>query len=190
MLFRGFFARFVPRNSPAAPNQHRPFWTWLGEPDNTGPPCSLLHFPTSTPKPRAEGRVRASGTQATSRPERSGDQVLLPLPQNRRKHCVSAGFLFTCVVWLWCSRWFRQWVFTSVCICPHLLPSPPAPKTHPVSPFSAFPGGVRFLPSLGPQKFGDDFMAWLAAPVPFEHRKGRDCPRPFPTDSSHAVLPV
>ncbi len=123
--------------------------------------------------------MRASGTQATSRPERSGDQVLLPLPQNRRKHCVSAGFLFTCVVWLWCSRWFRQWVFTSVCICPHLLPSPPAPKTHPVSPFSAFPGGVRFLPSLGPQKFGDDFVAWLAAPLPFEHEKGRDCPPAF-----------
>ena len=31
---------------------------------------SLVRSPTSTPKPRAEGRVRASGTQATSRPER------------------------------------------------------------------------------------------------------------------------
>ena len=31
---------------------------------------SLVRSPTSTPKPRAEGRVRAGGTQATSRPER------------------------------------------------------------------------------------------------------------------------
>ena len=58
-------------------------------------------------------------------------------------------------------------------------PSPPAPRTHPVPPFSAFPGGVRFLPSLGPPKFGDDFVAWLAAPLPFEHEKGRDCPPAF-----------
>jgi hypothetical protein len=34
------------------------------------------------------------------RADRSGsaDRVLLPLPKNRRKHCVSAGFLFLCVV--------------------------------------------------------------------------------------------
>ena len=59
-------------------------------------------------------------------------------------------------------------------------PIPSRTQNAPDSAFSAFPGGVRFLPSLGPQKFGDDFVAWLAAPLPFEHEKGRDCPRPFP----------
>ena len=120
--------------------------------------CSQLRFPTSTPKPRAEGRVRASGTQVTSRPERSGDQVLLPLPQNRRKHCVSAGFLFTCVVWLWCSRWFRHRFFVSVCTCPQPSSSLPAPKTHPVLPFSGFPGCVfSFSALLDAQNFGTCF---------------------------------
>ena len=63
-------------------------------------------------------------------------RVLLPLPQNRRKLWVSAGFLFACVAWEWGSFWFGHWVFSSGLTRSQLFPSPPAPKTHPVSPFS------------------------------------------------------
>ena len=87
-------------------------------------PCSRLCSPTSTPKPRAEG-------SSPSAPAK-----------NRRKHCVSAGFLFTCVVWLWCSRWFRHRFIAPGCTRSHLFPSSPAPKTHPVLPFSGFSGCV------------------------------------------------
>ena len=58
-------------------------------------------------------------------------QVLLPLPKNRRKHWVFAGFLFACVAWLWCSLWFRHWVFSSGFTRPQPSSSPPAPETHP-----------------------------------------------------------
>ena len=86
-------------------------------------------------------------------------RVLLPLPKNRRKHCVSAGFLFTCVVWLWCSHLFRQWVFSSSFIHSQpLLPSP-APKTHPVLPFFGFSGCVLcFLPFWTHKIFGPVFV--------------------------------
>ena len=39
-------------------------------------------------------------------------QVLLPLPKNRRKHWVFAGFLFACVAWLCGALWFGHWVFS------------------------------------------------------------------------------
>ena len=67
-------------------------------------------------------------------------QVLLPLPQNRRKHWVSAGFLFACVAWFCGSLWFGHWVFSSGLTRSQLFPSPPAPKTHPVSPCRAESG--------------------------------------------------
>ncbi len=87
-------------------------------------------------------------------------RVLLPLPKNRRKHCVSAGFLFTCVVWLWCSRWFRHQVFASICTCLQPLSTPPAPKTHPVLPFSAQSGCVfSFFALLDVQNFRDIFCS-------------------------------
>ena len=75
-------------------------------------------------------------------PSRQPRQVLLPLPQNRRKHWVSAGFLFACVAWEWGSFWFGHWVFSSGFIRSQPLPFSPAPKTHPVSPFLAFSGCV------------------------------------------------
>ena len=71
-----------------------------------------------------------------ARPRRQPRQVLLPLPQNRRKHWVSSGFLFSCVAWFWCSFGFGHRVFSSGFTRSQLFPSPPAPKTHPVSPFS------------------------------------------------------
>ena len=107
--------------------------------------------PAGPPAVRVVGRVRAGGTQATapvSAPASVGagrsppgsstrggsrDQVLLPLPQNRRKHWVFAGFLFARVVWEWGSLWFRHLVFPSVRTCSQPLPPPQAPKTHPTS---------------------------------------------------------
>ena len=87
-------------------------------------------------------------------------RVLLPLPQNRQKHCVSAGFLFTCVVWLWCSHWFRQRLFASVCPCLQPFSSSPAPKTHPVLPIFGFSGCVFvFFALLGAQNFQVGFCA-------------------------------
>ena len=68
-----------------------------------------------------------------ARPRRQPRQVLLPLPKNRRKHWVFAGFLFACVAWLWCSLWFGHWVFSSGFTRPQPSSSPPAPETHPTS---------------------------------------------------------
>ena len=71
-----------------------------------------------------------------ARPRRQPRQVLLPLPKSRRKHWVFAGFLFACVAWLCGSLWFKLWLFPSGFTRSQPFPSPPAPKTHPVSPFS------------------------------------------------------
>ena len=100
-------------------------------------------FPHPPPKPRAEGRVRASGTQVTSRPERSGDQVLLPLPIHLSPGLAKTAWpgAFSSL----CDPGHGLSIPSSCCIrcCPltsarnRFLPpfSPPAPKTHPVSPF-------------------------------------------------------
>ena len=64
------------------------------------------------------------------------DKVLLPLPQNQRKHWGFAGFLFACVVWGWDA--FRAGFPRLVFCCSQPSSSPPAPETHPVSPFSGF----------------------------------------------------
>ena len=50
-------------------------------------------------------------------PRRQPRQVLLPLPQNRRKLWVSAGFLFACVAWEWGSFWFGFLVFSLARTC-------------------------------------------------------------------------
>ena len=85
--------------------------------------------PVSAPASVGAGRSPpGSSTRGSSR-----DQVLLPLPQNRRKHWVFAGFLFARVVWEWGSLWFRHLVFPSVRTCSQPLPPPQAPKTHPTS---------------------------------------------------------
>ena len=85
--------------------------------------------PVSTAASVGAGRSPpGSSTRGSSR-----DQVLLPLPQNRRKLWVSAGFLFARVVWEWGSLWFRHLVFPSVRTCSQPLPPPQAPKTHPTS---------------------------------------------------------
>ena len=166
----------------------------------TTPPISpfLAHFPTSTPKPRAEGsspsapakngevsiclplhfslvggmswqpgtaapravrvvgRVRAGGTQATSRPRRQ------PRPSPSAPATKPAKTLG-----------FRRFSFCLCCMGmgfvlvripgfltrPHLPHSPLAPETHPVSPFSDFSGCVfAFFAVLWVQNFWHLFL--------------------------------
>ena len=145
-----FFACFGPENFITVPTQHRPFCDLRQEPGDTGltplpVACSHIHSktacrgvserqwrsaaPVSAPASVGAGRSPpGSSTRGSSR-----DQVLLPLPQNRRKHWVFAGFLFARVVWEWGSLWFRHLVFPSVRTCSQPLPPPQAPKTHPTS---------------------------------------------------------
>ena len=95
-----------------------------------------------------------------ARPRRQPRQVLLPLPQNRRKHWVFAGFLFACVAWLCGSLWFKLWLFPSGFTRSQPFSSPLAPKTHPVSPFSGFSGCVfLFFAVFRPQNFCPGFCA-------------------------------
>ena len=112
--------------------------------------------PVSAPASVGAGRSPlGSSTRGGSR-----DQVLLPLPKNRRKHWVFAGFLFACVAWEWGSFWFGHWVFSSGLTRSQLFPSPPAPKTHPVSPFSAQTGCVSlFLSSFDLQNLRAGFCS-------------------------------
>ena len=135
-------------------------------------PRSPARFLTSTPKPRAEerwppvalcraglgsrlGRCWALPT-GKQHPRRQARQVLLPLPKNRRKHWVFAGFLFSCVALLSCAFWFG------------FLVSPPVrtgctPLHHPERTrfrlFLAFPGAFRcFCPLLTCKIFGSVFV--------------------------------
>ena len=135
----GFSPLFCHRFS-VAPNQHHPLWDLWREPPNT----------TSSPLPRC-----ASPHPLQNRVPRV--QVLLPLPQNRRKHWVFAGFLFfMCCMVMWCI-WVQILGFPT---CPHRLHPSPAPKTHPVSPFSDDFGCVSlFLPSFDLQNFRAGFCA-------------------------------
>ena len=91
--------------------------------------------PAGPPAVRVVGRWSPVAT-VQRRPRRQPRQVLLPLPKSRRKHWVFAGFLFACVAWLCGSLWFKLWLFPSGFTRSQPFPSPPAPKTHPVSPFS------------------------------------------------------
>ena len=137
-----------------APNQHRPFCDLAGRTAQPCPSpalCALFPHPLQNRVPRGERAPVALRREPVSAPAPVGagrsppgsstragrrDQVLLPLPQNRRKHWVFAGFLFSCVAWLCGSRWFGLRVFSSGFTRSQLFPSPPAPKTHPGSPFS------------------------------------------------------
>ncbi len=115
--------------------------------------------PAGPPAVRVVGRWSPVAT-VQRRPRRQPRQVLLPLPQNRRKHWVFAGFLFSCVAWFWGSFWFGLRVFAPGFIRSQPLPPAPAPKTHPVSPFSGFSGCVSlFLPSFDLQNFRLCFCA-------------------------------
>ena len=126
-----------------APNQHRPFCDLAGRTAQPCPSpalCALFPHPLQNRVPRV--------------------QVLLPLPQNRRKPSVFAGFLFSCVAWFWCSFGFGHRVFSPGFIRFQPFSSPPAPETHPVSPFSGFSGCVfAFFAVLRVQNSRADFCA-------------------------------
>ena len=83
-----------------APNQHRPFCDLAGRTAQPCPSpalCALFPHPLQNRVPRV--------------------QVLLPLPKNRRKHWVFAGFLFSCVAWLCGAIGVQILVFPTVRIC-------------------------------------------------------------------------
>ena len=61
--------------------------------------------PAGSPAVRVVGACSPVGC-VQARPRRQPRQVLLPLPQNRRKHWVFAGFLFSCVALLSGAFWF------------------------------------------------------------------------------------
>ena len=133
-------------------SQHQTSTTLLGIVRENRPtpalPRSPVDFPTPTPKPRAEGSSRQAR------------QVLLPLPKSRRKHWIFAGFLFACVAWLCGSRWFKVRLFAPGLTRSQPLPSPPAPKTHPVSPFLVQTGCVfLFFAVFWLQNFFPGFCA-------------------------------
>ena len=95
--------------------------------------------PVSAPASVGAGRSPlGSSTRGGSR-----DQVLLPLPQNRRKLWVSAGFLFACVVWFLGSLWFGFLVFSPVRTCCTPLQHP---KRTRFCLFRAFPGAFSRFP--------------------------------------------
>ena len=146
----------------AGTGQHRPFHVLR---------CAFPH-PLQNRVPRGAGHLWRSAAPVSAprlgrcwalptgeqHPRRQPRQVLLPLPQNRRKHWVFAGFLFARVVWEWGSLWFRHLVFPSVRTCFQPLPPPQAPKTHPTSAISPEIGCVSlFLPSFDLQKFRAGF---------------------------------
>ena len=210
----------IPRSTTLAPPSPR---LAVGTAQHRSFPRSLVHPPTSTPKPRAEGRVRAGGTQATSRPERERrPSPSAPAKKERQASACLSFFVVTggeasargacrasppkrrlwrmqrggdgAAVGDWqggpaaadraghrkraCeassspSLHFRHamegfppfsslsWVFSPGFICLQPPPSPPAPRTHPVSPFSAQIGCVSlFLSSFDLQNFGAGFCA-------------------------------
>ena len=124
-----------------APNQHRPFCDLAGRTAQPCPSpalCALFPHPLQNRVPRV--------------------QVLLPLPQTRRKHCVSAGFLFACVAWEWGSFWFKLWLFAPGFTRFQLFPSPPAPKIAPGFGCFRLKSGAFFLFRCF---LGAKFLSWF-----------------------------
>ena len=99
---------------PAAPNQHHLIGACPGKLPNLGPSPLPGALPPIHSKTACRGVSERQWRSAANRPSRQARQVLLPYCQ----------------------------AFPSVRTCPQPFPSPPAPKTHPVSPFSGFPGCV------------------------------------------------
>ena len=148
----GFPSRFLPRIFPAAPNQHRLFCDLRQEPGNTAPPpfpqCAFPH-PLQNRVPRV--------------------QVLLPLPihlsPGSAKIAWPGAFSCLCLV----GHGLLNPALCCIRCCPpasvlnRFLPlfSPPAPKTHPVSPFSGFSGCVSLFFAVLAAKFSACFLCIL-----------------------------
>ncbi len=125
-----------------APNQHRPFCDLAGRTAQPCPSpalCALFPHPLQNRVPRV--------------------QVLLPLPQTRRKHCVSAGFLFACGAWEWGSFWFKLWLFAPILSVPNRCHPLQHPKRTQFRLFRAFPDAFfSFLLVHGRKIFGLVFV--------------------------------
>ena len=82
------------------------------------------------------------------------------------------------------------WVLSPGFIRHQTLPSPPAPRTHPVPPFRLFRVGFAFCP-LSPRK-SSGMILWLGwRPLSLSStEKAGIAPGLFPFYSAHAVLPV
>ena len=87
--------------------------------------------PAGPPAVRVVGACSPVGC-VQARPRRQPRQVLLPLPKNRRKHWVFAGFLFSCVALLSGAFWFG------------FLVSPPSASAAPLSSTRNAPGFAFF----------------------------------------------
>ena len=111
--------------------------------------------PAGPPAVRVVGACSPVGC-VQARPRRQPRQVLLPLPQNRRKHWVFAGFLFSCVVWPCGAFWFGFWVSPPVRTgCTSLQ----HPKRTRFRPFRTISGAFRcFCPLLTYKISGSVFV--------------------------------
>ena len=149
---RGFKSFCPCQKSQVSPLRYLIFFVSVQKDSATRCGCAL--------RSACRGVSERQWRSAANRPRRQPRQVLLPLPQNRRKLWVSAGFLFACIAWLWCSLWFGHRVFSSGFTRPQQSSSPPAPETHPVSPFSDDFGCVfLFFPAFWTQNFRAVFCA-------------------------------
>ena len=115
--------------------------------------------PAGPPAVRVVGRWSPVAT-VQRRPRRQPRQVLLPLPQNRRKHWGFAGFLFSCVALLSGAFWFGFLVSPSVRTrCTSLQ----HPKRTRFRLFRAESGAFRhFCPLLTCKIFGSAFVHFVA----------------------------
>ena len=183
--------RIFPHSTKPAP----PFLTCSRNWSTPTLPRSLVCFPTSTPKPRVVGRVRAGGTQATSRPSRQARPSPSAPAKIREVSTMLASLFFVsghkgsatrhgCALRSACRGGLQPGglrpgpteagaetsssldfllafrVFSSGFTHSQLFPSPPAPKTHPVSPFSAQTGCVfLFFAVFWLQNFCPGFCA-------------------------------
>ena len=118
---------------PAAPNQHHLIGACPGKLPNLGPSPLPGALPPIHSKTACRGVSERQWRSAANRPSRQARQVLLPYCQ----------------------------AFPSVRTYPQPFPSPPAPKTHPVSPFSAFPGAFSHFCCFAGAKFTGLFLCIL-----------------------------
>ena len=92
LLLRSFSPVLARKISSQHQTSTAPFLTCGRNRATPALPCSLLHFPTSTPKPRAEGRASASG--ALPRADRSGAKTKSFCPCQKRETSVCLSLFF------------------------------------------------------------------------------------------------
>ena len=137
--FPPFFAWFVPQNFPQHQTSTACFGTCGGSRVTLVLPRSPVRFPTSTPKPRAEG---SSPSAPAKKPAKTLGFRRFP-------------FFMCCM-----AMWFILVRILGFLTRLHLLHPSPAPETHPVSPFSAQTGCVLlFFTVFRPQNFCPAFCA-------------------------------